>query len=354
MRAPKSAIAKSTAVLLLLVVVLAIFAGVAWVKLPSTGEIKTVVLTQTVTSQPPAKLTFAVDFAAQGYHAMFYSAVDLGYYQEVGLTVEIVHSRGSALVVQQVDKGDYDLGFADLGTAAVLRSKGAQVKAVGAVMHLSPIATYYLPESGIKSPKDLEGKTIADNPASSTVVLFPAFAALAGFDDQKVKIINVDITAREKAVLAKQTDASDGFLPSVVPVFVSAGRQDVKYFRWADYGFTAYGNVILTSDKTLAQKADVIKRFLAATYKAIEWTAQNPEKAVDILLKYKPELRRDESIMNLKLALELFGDKLKTEHGTRLGLFDPKKAADTTDLIGKYIKFDSPVRPDDIYTNSLL
>ena len=133
------------------------------------------------------KVTFVTDFGYNGRHAYYFVALDKGYYAKHNLDVSIVRGQGSADAVKQVAAGTAQIGFAD--TAAVILGRGNDqipTKLVAIVYARPPHAIYVLKESGIASPKDLEGKKIADTAFSAVPKLFDAYAKAAKIDGGKV------------------------------------------------------------------------------------------------------------------------------------------------------------------------
>lgn len=54
-----------------------------------------------------------------------------------------------------------------------------------------------------------------------------------------------------------------------------------------------YTPTIITSEKTIQNKPDLVKKFMAATSKGYEFAITNPAEAAEILLKYAPELNAE-------------------------------------------------------------
>ena len=70
-------------------------------------------------------------------------------------------------------KGDM-FGLADGGSVVAGVSKGAPVKAVMAVTNSSPYSLAVRADAGIKTLKDIEGKTVASAPGEAGLQLLPA------------------------------------------------------------------------------------------------------------------------------------------------------------------------------------
>jgi NitT/TauT family transport system substrate-binding protein len=67
-----------------------------------------------------------------------------------------------------------------------------------------------------------------------------------------------------------------------------------------DYGFRTYGHSLFTGEKMVRERPDVVRRFLAATKKGMQYATEHQQEAIDILLKQFRDL--DRSIMERHLA----------------------------------------------------
>ena len=77
-----------------------------------------------------------------------------------------------------------------------IREKLNEMRAFGMPLTAIPVvvsrsfhhgAIWYDTKSGIRGPKDIEGKTVAFSPGDSPKLMFPAFAKANGIDESKVK-----------------------------------------------------------------------------------------------------------------------------------------------------------------------
>src|SRR5271170_458288 len=105
-------------------------------------------------------IRISLDWAWQGGQAPFALAEQAGLFKAEGLDVVIDRGNGSADTVTRVASGAYDVGFGDLGPMVKLDAEQPD-KALLAVLMLydrSPLCAIALAKSGIKTPKDLEGK----------------------------------------------------------------------------------------------------------------------------------------------------------------------------------------------------
>src|SRR5260370_22575145 len=122
------------------------------------------------------KVTFVTDYGLYGRHAYYFVAMEKGYYARENLDIEIVRSQGSANTIKQVANGTAQVGFADAFAVVLGRANDdIPVKLVAMIYPKPPHPVYVLKDSGIASPKDFEGKTLADTAFSSVPTLFATY-----------------------------------------------------------------------------------------------------------------------------------------------------------------------------------
>src|SRR6185437_229353 len=91
----------------------------------------------------------------------FQLGLQRGYYKDEGIDLVLNEGRGSANTVQTVSAGSDDFGVADSSSVILLASKGADAETVITIHGSNPFGVISLSETGIKQPKDLEGKRLA-------------------------------------------------------------------------------------------------------------------------------------------------------------------------------------------------
>ena len=86
-------------------------------------------------------------------------------------------------------------------------------------------------EKNVATPKGLEGKTLADSPASTVRVLFPLYAKKAGIDVSKVTWRDA---APPRCRRCSRPDRSTGSVSSASGCLgLEGGRR--RWFRWFKY-----------------------------------------------------------------------------------------------------------------------
>jgi hypothetical protein len=77
----------------------------------------------------------------------------------------------------------------------------------------------------------------------------------------------------------------------------------------------------------MKENPGMVKRFVKASLRGWEYTLKNPEEAIDILAKHRPEVDKPLLLANLKLVIDLFRTNRYKQHG--IGWVEDKKMADS-------------------------
>jgi NitT/TauT family transport system substrate-binding protein len=212
-----------------------------------------------------------------------------------------------------------------------------------------------LTKSGIKAPKDLEGKTIASPETDAGRVLFPGFAKATGIDPAKVKWQTVAPQLRETMLFKGDADAITGFITSGVFNLTGLGTpiEDIVVMRYADYGIDIYGSGIYVRPSFAASNPDAVKGVVRAVIKAHQAAMKDPAAAI-------AALKKRDALIDAALELQRLGminDQLITTDATRakgIGTVDPARLARMITTIADAYAIKTPPAPDLIYTDRFL
>jgi NitT/TauT family transport system substrate-binding protein len=111
--------------------------------------------------QTPVK--FMMDWAWQGPQSFALLARDRGYFRDAGVAIQLDRGFGSGRVPVELAAGTYQMGYADINPAIKFMAEQPQagIVCVG-VMYDGGAQVVIVDANGpIKTPKDLEGKTLA-------------------------------------------------------------------------------------------------------------------------------------------------------------------------------------------------
>lgn len=300
------------------------------------------------------RVSVQMDWVIGGAHGGFFVAKEKGFYTAKGLDVTISRGFGSGDTIKVVAAGKLDFGFANIPAGIVSRGKGAPVKQIAVIIGKAPESFVSFEEKGIRSLKDLEGKSFIEAAGAATMVTWPAFAKLAGIDINKMTFIAVEAAAKPAAFFGGRADLAFGFRPGFdEPVVIRARKEGRKlvYLRWENYGWKVYGSGIVTSDALLKRDPKLAADFVAATLQGYRWAIENPDQALDIFVKANPEVDPAAARLGLMVAIDGLLTKAGREHG--LGYMDHERMAFQIDMLAKLNNVPRPAA-DEVYTNQFI
>lgn len=272
-------------------------------------------LLSTMPSLAQDKVRFQTDWIPSGEHAMYYGAWSKGIYAKHGIDITITRGYGSGDTVTKVASGAADFGVADIAAVMTARARtNVPVKTIAVLYNESPHSLFVLKSSGITSFKGLEGKKIGITPGNSHRFYFPEVAKKAGTDPNKLIWTNMDGAAMAAQLIAKNIDAAPFYSIHyyyINKAAVKAG-QEILPLPFVEVGFRIYAATLITTDKMIQDKPDLVKRFLAASKEAFEWAAANPEESCKLHVARFPEVELDDCMGSVKAVMKfVFNDHSK-------------------------------------------
>jgi NitT/TauT family transport system substrate-binding protein len=270
----------------------------------------------------PIKLVMSWKY--EGPQAFYYLAQDKGYFKAEGLDVIIDQGEGSSASVPKVAAGAYDAGVGDTSALIQLaaRDPAQAPKAVFMMYNTPPFVIAVKADSPIKTPKDLEGKTVGAPAGDGALKLFPALAKQAGIDPSKVTLTNMAPNLREQLLMRGQVDAVFGYRTTISFSAQAMGVDPATQLRlipYGDYGLDLYSNAIFFSQPFINQHPDAVRGFLTALDKAIKDVVADPEAGIDAVMKREPLLKREVELAKLKAAI---ANDMSHPEIARIGLGD--------------------------------
>ncbi len=261
------------------------------------------------------KVRFQTDWIPSGEHAMYYGAWSKGIFAKHGIDITITRGYGSGDTVTKVAAGAADFGVADISAVMTARARtNVPIKTIAVLYNESPHSLFVLKSSGITNFKGLEGKKIGITPGNSHRFYFPEVAKKAGTDPNKLIWTNMDGAAMAAQLIAKNIDAAPFYSIHyyyINKAAVKAG-QEILPLPFVEVGFKIYAASLITTDKMIQDKPDLVKRFLAATKEAFEWAAANPEEACKLHVVRFPEVELDDCMGSVKAVMKfVFNDHSK-------------------------------------------
>jgi NitT/TauT family transport system substrate-binding protein len=301
---------------------------------------------------PLKPVAMTLDWLYEGTNVGFMMAHEKGFFSDAGLDVTIASGKGSASTAQMVASKATQIGFSDGFVVANGVSKGMGIKTIGSIFRRGPAAMMMLGDSPIKTPKDLEGRTVAITAGSAVFLQWPAFVKGAGIDATKIELVNIDAAGLAPALISGKVDAIGGYVASYVPSIEIRGKKGARFLWFADYGVTVVGNGMIVHQDLLKSDPDIVRAFVPAAIKGFLYGRQHPDEAVAAVLKYEPTA--DPTIMKREFELSWKTWVSPNTKGKPFGWEADADWASTIQVLKQYAGVTVPLETSQLYTNEFV
>ncbi|MBX7265228.1 ABC transporter substrate-binding protein [Micromonospora sp. Llam7] len=298
------------------------------------------------------QVTYLTSFGNFGRDAYAWVAKEKGFFKEAGFEVEIKPGQGTGSIIQTVVGGQAHFGPIDL-TGGLLQFGNGDAKdfvAVAAIQQRTMAAIATVEGTGINTPKDLEGKKLADTPGSVVRNLFPTYARLAGVDYTKVTWVNGEAQTLMGTLASGSVDGIGQFVVGQ-PTIETVTKKKAVLLPYSNVMQDLYGNVLITSKQIATEKPEMVKRFTAALLKGLEYALTNPQEAAEILAKNVDAVVPEAAAAELQL---MAGYVRSSNSGTALGTLDSGRVAKSIAILRGAGALKSDLTPDQIIDFSLV
>jgi NitT/TauT family transport system substrate-binding protein len=256
-----------------------------------------------------ANVSMRLGWLANAQYAGDFVALDKGFFKERGIELRIDPGGPSIDPISLTAGGSSTIGnVASIAAMFLARSNGLPVKAFATALQRHPFAFITL-DKRINSAKDFVGKKIGIQATARPLINAVIAKYQLPREQVQVQVIGSDTLPLKTG----QVDVITGWVIDA-PQMAAVGPDARALLLW-DMGIRLYAFTYFTTDEVLKTRSDMLADFLGASAKGWDWAADHPEEAVDIVLKYARDLKRDLEIATWKRQTPfLWSDKTK-EHG---------------------------------------
>ncbi|MBO1512563.1 ABC transporter substrate-binding protein [Metabacillus bambusae] len=295
-------------------------------------------------------VSIMLDWYPNAVHSYLYVAQEKGYFEEEGLNVDIQFPANPTDPINLAAAGQITLGISYQPDVIIARAnQDVKIKSVGAIVRSPLNRVVYLEESEIQSPKDLEGKTVGYPGIPLNESLINSMVKADGGNPDNVEMVDVGFELGSSIVSEKVDAVIGAYINHEVPVLKHEGYE-TRNLNPTEYGIPSYNELIaVTSDKTWEEEQNSIKAFWRAATKGYEFTAENPEEALNILLSNQDEanfpLVEEVEVQSLDILLPL----MESDEG--FGSQSKEQWEDTINWMKESGLIEKEPAVDDIFVN---
>ena len=235
------------------------------------------------------KISVMLDWTPNTNHTGLYVAKEKGYFAEQGLDVQILQS-GDPGPAQLIAAGKIDFGVSHQEEVTNARANGVPLVSLAAVIQHNTSGFASLKKANLLSPRDLEGKRYGGWGSPDESAVIEAVVKNDGGNPAKVKLIDIG-AADFFSIIGKEVDFTWIFYGwTGIEAELRNVPLNIIMLKDYDEALDYYTPVIVTNEKILAERPELVKKFMAATAQGYEFAITEPDEAAQILLKHAPEL----------------------------------------------------------------
>lgn len=198
-----------------------------------------------------------------------YYALSQGYFQEQGIEVTIKPGGPERDAIRELELGYAQFGVASADQVVRALAKGAPVVVVAQLFQVNPLQWIYRPEKmSIKGLADLKGRRLGVTFGKNDEIIMRTLLARANIEDDQVMLHSVRL------------DYAPFFngIVDLWPVYVNtqgieistrmrSSGEKVEFFDPNRFGVRFVANSVVTSEKMVEQRPEIVRKFLTALLK---------------------------------------------------------------------------------------
>ena len=244
------------------------------------------------------EVSLQLQWVPQSQFAGFFAARDLGFYEDVGLDVNIIDGGVDIVPATVLDSGAADFAVSWVPRGLVPREEGLNITNIAQVFQRSGTLQVSFADAGITGPADLEGKLVGNWGFGNEFELFAGLVSV-GLDPQSdvtlvqqdfnmTALINGDIDAAQAMTYNEYAQVLETINPDTGELFQP---EDLSVIDWNDVGTAMLQDAIWADADKLETDAgyrDIAVRFVEASLRGWIHCRDNFQECVDIVVAASP------------------------------------------------------------------
>ena len=264
-----------------------------------------------VYAKPAQSLSLGLDWFVNPDHAPIIVAYEMGLYKKAGIDLDIQVPSDPNLPPKLVASKKLDLAISYQPQLYLMKQASMPVVRAASLIGQPLNSLVFLEGSGIKSPKDLQGKKIGYSIGGFERVALGAILQQADLSLEDVELININFALTQSLLLEKVDAVIGAFRNFELHQLALQGAKGVAWFV-EDFGLSSYEELIFLVHQD-APRTELIEKFLEVTQEAITYIQKNPEKSWKHFIAYDSSLNDKLNSRAWDSTLPLFSTDMRSQ-----------------------------------------
>jgi len=253
------------------------------------------------------RVRLALNWFPEAEHGGFYAAQVHGYYAARNIKVEILGGGPDAPVIQRVATGGVEFGVTNADDVLYARAQKAPVVAVMAPYQINPRCIMVHASSGIEHIEQIEDMTLAMSQR-------PAFSHYLRWKYPLAGVKIVPYPGNVSQFLTNPDFAQQGYIFSEPFVARSKGGNP-RSLLVADIGFNPYASVLIVTENTLNEQADIVRAVVQASIEGWKHYLEDPRETNKHINTLNPEMGMEILAYGAEASRRLVLDEVASING---------------------------------------
>jgi NitT/TauT family transport system substrate-binding protein len=315
--------------------------------------------TAAATSAPPVaekcdgqELTFQLSFIPNVQHAGFLVAHAQGFYEDEGLSVEMIPAGPNVDPVSAVGDGTASLGQVDYGQLLRARAAGVPIVSIAQTYKKTFLNWYALKSSGISTMADWEGKRVGRTQVGDDPEII-AMLASADLTTDDIETVQQDFGIDD--FTAGKLDLATGVVFYHPAIFNGMGEHawpdDFDVFVPEEHGAEIASQTVATTEEMIETNPEALRCFLRGSIRGWQAVFADDQAAVTDVMKLVPEgaIPEDHQRAAILDVLPIVGDGPDDD----LLKIDRDQYVETIGVLEDFEFIDPGINVDDTFDTSI-
>ncbi|CAN3126272.1 ABC transporter substrate-binding protein [Mycobacterium sp. smrl_JER01] len=273
----------------------------------------------------PVEMAF--EWTCSGDWAVVEEGLAQGIFERNGVALTYDRGQGGSDTVPLVAAREFDIGILSAPPAVIGAGQGMPLTIIGAAATVGPVTI--LADPSIKTPQDLQGRSLAVQTDQFEGAVWQAFTEATGIDAGQVDVVPRD-DASEAEFLNGSVDALVVFYPTASTKSIFDVRPDLTVMPMQEYVPT-YGHTFVANNDFLRENADAAKGFVTSWAEAAKYVQDNYQASYDRLVAKCPEVAPEALKFSMDAYFQSYTGDYSVEHG--FGSFSADGVAQTQQVL---------------------